>query len=59
MAAARKKRKSKAKGIKTPPTFQKRRNRSFTEKATIVLGIIIALSMILALVVNIGGGRIF
>lgn len=59
MAAARKKRKSRQKGIKTPPTFKKRRNRTFTEKATIVLGIIIALSMVLALVVNIGGGSVF
>ncbi len=54
MTTNNKRRKPKSKG-KTAPTFQKKRNRTFTEKATIVLGIIIALSMILALVVNIGG----
>jgi hypothetical protein len=59
MAAARNKRRARAKGLKTPPTFQRKRKRTFTEKATIVLGIIIAVSMILALVVNIGGGRVF
>jgi len=56
MATAKNRRKARG---KTPPTFQRKRTRSFTEKATIVLGIIIALSMILALVVNISGGRVF
>jgi cell division protein FtsL len=58
MATAKKRRKPRAKG-KTPPTFQRKRKRSFSEKAILVLGIIIAVSMILALVVNISGGRVF
>jgi cell division protein FtsL len=54
MANSRKRRQAKTKG-KTAPTFQRKRRRTFSEKATIVLGILIALSMVLALVVNIGG----
>jgi cell division protein FtsL len=58
MATSKKRRQSKPKG-KTAPTFQRKRKRSFSEKAIMVLGIIIALSMVLALVVNISGGQIF
>jgi len=53
MATTRKRRSLKPKG-KTAPTFQRKRRKTFSEKATIVLGIVIALSMVLALVVNIG-----
>jgi cell division protein FtsL len=52
--AAPKRRKPKSKG-KTTPTFQRKRKKSFSEKTIMILGIIIALSMVLALVVNIGG----
>lgn len=58
MTTAKKRRKPRPKG-KTTPTFQRKRKKTFTEKATIILGIIIALSMILALVVNISGGHVF
>ena len=58
MTTAKKRRKAKPKG-KTAPTFQRKRKRSFTQIATIVLGILIALSMVLALVVNISGGAGF
>jgi cell division protein FtsL len=37
---------------KTPPKFQPKRRRSFSEKVFVVLGIIIALSMIVSLIVN-------
>jgi cell division protein FtsL len=56
--ATPKKRRPKPKG-KTPPSFQRKKSRSFSEKAIMILGIIIALSMVLALVVNIGGGSAF
>jgi hypothetical protein len=58
MATINKRRRRNSRG-KTPPNFQRKRKRSFTEIATIVLGIVIALSMILALVVNISGGAGF
>jgi len=54
MTNIRKRRKPKPKG-KKPPTFQRKKRRSFSEKAMIVLGVIIALSMVIALVANIGG----
>jgi hypothetical protein len=37
---------------KTPPKFQPKRRRTMSEKIFMVLGIIIALSMVLALVVS-------
>jgi hypothetical protein len=37
---------------KTPPKFQPKRRRTMSEKIFVVLGIIIALSMVLALVVS-------
>jgi cell division protein FtsL len=52
MTNVRKRRKPKG---KKPPTFQRKKKRSFSEKAMIVLGVIIALSMVIALVANIGG----
>jgi cell division protein FtsL len=53
--AATKQKKRRAQG-KTPPTFQRKRKKTFSEKAIMVLGIIIALSMILALISNFGAG---
>jgi cell division protein FtsL len=58
MTTARKRRKPKPKG-KSAPTFQRKKRRTFSEKAMIVLGILIALSMVVALVANIGGGPVF
>lgn len=55
MPTERKRRKPKPKGKKAP-TFQRKKKRSFSEKAMLVLGIIIALSMVIALVANIGSG---
>jgi len=49
--AQNRKRKRVAKG-KTPPKFQPKRRKTFSEKAFIVMGVIIALSMIAALIVN-------
>ena len=49
--ASKKKRKPISKG-KTKPKFQPKRKRTFSEKAFMVVGIIIALSMILGLIVN-------
>ncbi|MCP4425134.1 MAG: hypothetical protein GY803_11620 [Chloroflexi bacterium] len=49
--AQNKKRKPAAKG-KTPPKFQPKRRKTFSEKVFVVLGILIALSMIVSLIVN-------
>ena len=37
---------------KTPPKFQPKRRKTFSEKVFVALGIIIALSMIVSLIVN-------
>ncbi len=50
MAKQRKRREAPVKGP-TPPKFRPKQGRSATEKAFIVVGIIIALSMILSLFV--------
>ncbi len=49
--AQNKKRKPAAKG-KTQPKFQPKRRKTFSEKVFMVMGVIIALSMIAALIVN-------
>lgn len=45
------KKKKRATG-KTPPKFQPKRRRTMSEKIFVILGIIIALSMIVSLIVN-------
>ena len=49
--AANKRKKTVARG-KTPPKFQPKRKKTFSEKVFVVLGIIIALSMLVSLIVN-------
>ncbi len=49
--AQAKKRKPVSRG-KTPPKFQHKRRKTFSEKVIIVLGIVIALSMVVSLIVN-------
>ena len=51
--AQAKKRKPVSKG-KTPPKFQPKRKKTFSEKTMVVLGLIIALSMIVALIASFG-----
>ena len=53
MATTTKRRKPKSKG-KTPPVFQKKRRRTFSEKVFMILGILIAISMVLALFASYG-----
>ncbi len=50
MAKQRKRREAPSKGP-TPPKFIPKKGRSFSEKAFIVLGILIAISMVLSLFV--------
>lgn len=50
MSKQKKRREAPPKGP-TPPKFQPKKGRTFSEKAFIVLGIIIALSMVLSLFV--------
>ncbi len=50
MAKQRKKREPLSKGP-TQPKFKPKRNRTFSERAFIILGILIALSMVLSLFV--------
>lgn len=49
--SSNKRRKPTSKG-KTQPKFQPKRRKTFSERVFVVLGIIIALSMIVSLIVN-------